>query len=285
MLLHSIVVQRALGEFQYSHADSELFELSYARCNSQPVAHRVDERAEAFAAALERAARPRVQISVSFFERRGRPASFALFRSEVLLLFARQPLSTRLRPAAPLPLSGEGRLGALEHPAQHSGAGILSPPGRFPHKTPPSGCPWCDHCSPSAARRLHRLRGRARETKNDARGAQPRRVPLPQRSQPVALRLTAAAGLRRSCDNGSSSFSPWRAAGRSTYLPPTVSAATRLGARQPSRLATRAVCGCGSPSRFARRFDISSDAAAETWTGSGAPLQYPHLALGISTRH
>ena len=38
VLLHSIIVQRALGEFQYSHADSELFELSYARCDSPPVA-------------------------------------------------------------------------------------------------------------------------------------------------------------------------------------------------------------------------------------------------------
>ena len=55
ILIHSIVFQRALGECKMRDTDSDLLDVSYIRCDSRPVCQRVDEYAESFSSALERA--------------------------------------------------------------------------------------------------------------------------------------------------------------------------------------------------------------------------------------
>jgi len=92
-LLHSIIFQRALGEVRMRDAESELFEISYPRCDSRLVEQKVEEQAETFSSAFERAlervATVRTKISISFFERRSRPAAFGLFRSEERVVWER----------------------------------------------------------------------------------------------------------------------------------------------------------------------------------------------------
>ena len=129
ILLHSIVFQRALGELKLRDQDSDLFDISYVRCDSRAVAQRVDEYAESFSSELEtlgnRTAEqyaksraqaqaqagvvatssaaaasssadtnsppPRVpaKICVAFFERRSRPGAFGLFRGEEKVVWER----------------------------------------------------------------------------------------------------------------------------------------------------------------------------------------------------
>ncbi|EOD11303.1 hypothetical protein EMIHUDRAFT_460334 [Emiliania huxleyi CCMP1516] len=85
ILLHSIIFQRALGECRLRDVDSELFDISYVRCDSRLVEARVEEHAEAFSSAIERGAR----VSLAFFERRARQAAFGLFRSEERVVWER----------------------------------------------------------------------------------------------------------------------------------------------------------------------------------------------------
>jgi len=47
ILLHSIIFQRALGECRMRDIDSELFDISYVRCDSRLVEQKVEENAEA----------------------------------------------------------------------------------------------------------------------------------------------------------------------------------------------------------------------------------------------
>ncbi len=83
IVLHSIVFQRALGECRIRETESDLFDLSYVRCDSAAVEQRVDEYAEAFSSALQRAdGARRAQICVAFVERRSRPGAFGLFKTE-----------------------------------------------------------------------------------------------------------------------------------------------------------------------------------------------------------
>ena len=55
ILLHSIVFQRALGESKLRDAESDLLDVSYVRCDSDTVCHRVEEYAESFSAGVEQA--------------------------------------------------------------------------------------------------------------------------------------------------------------------------------------------------------------------------------------
>lgn len=45
VLLHSVIFQRALGEYRHRDCHSELFELTYVRCDSQLVDQKVEEQA------------------------------------------------------------------------------------------------------------------------------------------------------------------------------------------------------------------------------------------------
>jgi len=86
---HSIVFQRALGEPREKDVDSALFDLTYVCVNSPLVQQKIEDHAEAFWSALESAPTVRVQSSIAFFERRSRPTTFGLFRSEEKVFWER----------------------------------------------------------------------------------------------------------------------------------------------------------------------------------------------------
>ena len=71
ILLHAIIFQRALGEVRIRDSDSELFDISYTRCDSRIVEQKVEEHAEAFSnafdRALERVATVQLSRSASLF--------------------------------------------------------------------------------------------------------------------------------------------------------------------------------------------------------------------------
>ena len=54
ILMHSIIFQRALGEYGFRDTESELFEVTYVRCNSRLIDLKVEEHAEEFSKAFER---------------------------------------------------------------------------------------------------------------------------------------------------------------------------------------------------------------------------------------
>ena len=105
VLLHSIVFQRALGEFRFRDCESELFDVAYVQVDSRSICQRIEEYAEAFSSALEKTeATRRAQICVSFVERRSRPAAFGLFRSDEKVTWERWSIDLSVRsPDAPLP--------------------------------------------------------------------------------------------------------------------------------------------------------------------------------------
>ena len=86
IVMHSIIFQRALGEYGFRDTESELFDVSYVRCNSRLIDLKVEGYAEEFSKALEQRQwgdeKGHVQFCVSFFERREHPGAFGLFRSE-----------------------------------------------------------------------------------------------------------------------------------------------------------------------------------------------------------
>ena len=89
-LLHSIIFQRALGAQQMRDTDSDLFDLSYVRSDSRAIDAKVEEQTEAFGKALERDETMAAhQVCLSFFERRVRPSTFGLFRSEEKVVWER----------------------------------------------------------------------------------------------------------------------------------------------------------------------------------------------------
>ena len=92
VLMHSIIFQRALGNYRFKDSESELFDVPYVRCDSRQIDLRVEEHAEAFAKAanVEPGGEPEhVQVCISFFERRSRPGAFGLFRSEERVIWER----------------------------------------------------------------------------------------------------------------------------------------------------------------------------------------------------
>lgn len=102
VLLHSIIFQRALGEHRFCDCDSDLFDLSYVRCDSRAICQRVEEYAAAFSAALERSqARPSPvqssRICVAFVERRTRPGAFGLFRADEKVVWERWHIALTVR--------------------------------------------------------------------------------------------------------------------------------------------------------------------------------------------
>ena len=89
-LLHSIIFQRALGAQQMRDTESDLFDLSYVRSDSRAIDAKVEEQTEAFGKALERDETMAAhQVCLSFFERRVRPSTFGLFRSEEKVVWER----------------------------------------------------------------------------------------------------------------------------------------------------------------------------------------------------
>lgn len=54
IIMHSIVFQRALGEYGLRDTESELFEVSYVRCNSRLIDLKVEEHADEFSKTFER---------------------------------------------------------------------------------------------------------------------------------------------------------------------------------------------------------------------------------------
>ena len=135
ILIHSIIFQRALGACRLSDAESDLFDLSYVRCESRSICQRVEEHAEAFSSALERSAAqaaataaaqassqggapaaplPRLpaRICVDFVERRSRPSAFGLFRGEEKVTWERWHIALSVRSPEPhaSELANEGGL-------------------------------------------------------------------------------------------------------------------------------------------------------------------------------
>jgi autophagy-related protein 101 len=127
VLLHSIIFQRALGECRLRECESDLFDLSYVRCDSRTVCRRVDAYAEAFSSALERSAsgpsagskagqalsgsssssapaapttHVPAKICVSFVEKRSRPGTFGLFRGEDKVIWERWNIALSVRSVA-----------------------------------------------------------------------------------------------------------------------------------------------------------------------------------------
>ena len=89
-LLHSIIFQRALGACQMRDTESDLFDLSYVRSDSRVTDAKVEEQTEAFGKSLERDETMAAhQVCISFFERRLRPSTFSLFRSEEKVVWER----------------------------------------------------------------------------------------------------------------------------------------------------------------------------------------------------
>mmetsp|Transcript_9847 Transcript_9847/g.19907 ORF Transcript_9847/g.19907 Transcript_9847/m.19907 type:complete len:208 (+) Transcript_9847:70-693(+) len=89
-LLHSIIFQRALGSSQMRDTDSDLFNLSYVRSDSRVIDTKVEDQTEAFGKILERDETMAAhQVCISFFERRLRPSTFSLFRSEEKVVWER----------------------------------------------------------------------------------------------------------------------------------------------------------------------------------------------------
>ena len=141
ILLHSIIFQRALGECRFSDAESDLLDVSYVRCDSRAISQRVEEHAEAFSGALERASdadaarrvgaqpastgsaststeSPRLQtrIAVSFVERRTTRA-FGLFRSDEKVTWEKWLVSLSVRPPGQ-PARAEGVAGGGQSEAE-----------------------------------------------------------------------------------------------------------------------------------------------------------------------
>lgn len=100
VLMHSIVFQRALGEYRFLDAESELFDLSYVRCDSRVVERAVEEHAESCSRFFDRPdlADPQQICCVSFFERRSRPGGFGFFRSEEKVTWERWHVPVRVIP-------------------------------------------------------------------------------------------------------------------------------------------------------------------------------------------
>mmetsp|Transcript_22591 Transcript_22591/g.33744 ORF Transcript_22591/g.33744 Transcript_22591/m.33744 type:complete len:95 (+) Transcript_22591:180-464(+) len=71
IIMHSIVFQRALGEYGFRDTESELFEVSYVRCHSRLIDLKVEEHADDFSKAFERhqwtGDKAHMQFCVSFF--------------------------------------------------------------------------------------------------------------------------------------------------------------------------------------------------------------------------
>ena len=86
ILLHSIIFQRALGEHRHRDCESELFDVSYMRCESRLIETKVEEHIESISSNIATRSAGvdtiQAQIGVAFFERRSRPTAFGLFRSE-----------------------------------------------------------------------------------------------------------------------------------------------------------------------------------------------------------
>eukprot|EP00301_Raphidiophrys_heterophryoidea_P020859 c5447_g1_i1.p1 GENE.c5447_g1_i1~~c5447_g1_i1.p1 ORF type:complete len:101 (-),score=14.54 c5447_g1_i1:469-771(-) len=52
-LLHTIIFQRALGAFRPEDVDSELFDITYVRCNDPAVVKTIEEKVDMFAKSVE----------------------------------------------------------------------------------------------------------------------------------------------------------------------------------------------------------------------------------------
>ena len=112
-LIHSIIFQRALGAPLYRDTESDLFDITYMRCDSHLIDSKVEELAEAFSSGIDAdaAADVRTTCCLSFFERRSSSAAFGWLRSEERVVWERWniPLVVR-RAELPSALLG-GRAG------------------------------------------------------------------------------------------------------------------------------------------------------------------------------
>ena len=115
ILIHAIVFQRALGENKTLDAESDIFDLSYLRCQSKLVQQQIENHAHQFHHAVQfdtiqniQQSRPLTQhddfrlqmkICIAFFERRQKNGAFGLFRTEERVVWERWviPLSIFLR--------------------------------------------------------------------------------------------------------------------------------------------------------------------------------------------
>ena len=83
-LIHSIIFQRALGAPLYRDTESDVFDITYMRCDSHLIDSKVEALAEAFSSGIDAdaAADVRTTCCLSFFERRSSSAAFGWLRSE-----------------------------------------------------------------------------------------------------------------------------------------------------------------------------------------------------------
>ena len=134
-LIHSIIFQRALGAPLYRDTESDLFDITYMRCDSHLIDSKVEELAEAFSSGIDAdaAADVRTTCCLSFFERRSSSAAFGWLRSEERVVWERWniPLVVR-RAELPSALLGGGDAAAAaataadaERAARHN---ALRPP-------------------------------------------------------------------------------------------------------------------------------------------------------------
>eukprot|EP00298_Acanthocystis_sp_HF-20_P003537 c13879_g1_i1.p1 GENE.c13879_g1_i1~~c13879_g1_i1.p1 ORF type:complete len:195 (-),score=50.29 c13879_g1_i1:167-751(-) len=68
-LLHTIMFHRALGPVIPEDVDSDLFSITYVKCNDPSVSKLIEERIDAFAKALENTSQNIGQICLSFYEK------------------------------------------------------------------------------------------------------------------------------------------------------------------------------------------------------------------------
>ena len=77
ILLHSIIFQRSLGVHRLRDADSDLFDISYVKCDSHAIDQRVDSCADEFSTSFERGAAEAVAAAKKAAEKAAAAAAAA----------------------------------------------------------------------------------------------------------------------------------------------------------------------------------------------------------------
>ena len=77
ILLHSIIFQRSLGVHRLRDADSDLFDISYVKCDSHAIGQRVDSCADEFSTSFERGAAEAVAAAKKAAEKAAAAAAAA----------------------------------------------------------------------------------------------------------------------------------------------------------------------------------------------------------------
>eukprot|EP00298_Acanthocystis_sp_HF-20_P002986 c13360_g1_i1.p1 GENE.c13360_g1_i1~~c13360_g1_i1.p1 ORF type:complete len:204 (-),score=59.42 c13360_g1_i1:6-578(-) len=76
-LLHTVIFQRALGPVTPEDVDSDLFGITYVKCNDPLVSKSIEEKVDSFAKVLENNSQIKGQVCLSFYEKQVKQAWFS----------------------------------------------------------------------------------------------------------------------------------------------------------------------------------------------------------------